>query len=63
MANDQIERLPWKNDVKNYTGCNFAYADLTYHIPQFLAVDGKFTLKLSSQPAVLSRGSLRSKRY
>jgi hypothetical protein len=41
MASDQIEALPWKNDVTNYTGCNFAYADLTMHLPRLLTVDGR----------------------
>jgi hypothetical protein len=41
MASDQLENLPWKDDVENYIGCNFAYADFTNNLPQLVAVDGK----------------------
>jgi hypothetical protein len=41
MASDQLRNLPWKNDNKNYIGCNFAYADLTNNIPRLLTIDGK----------------------
>jgi hypothetical protein len=54
MANDNAERLPWKNDVVNFTGCNFAYADLTTHLPQMLAVAGR----LHAQTFVAASGAI-----
>ena len=41
MVSDQHERLPWKDDAKNFIGCNFAHADLANNLPRLLTIDGK----------------------
>jgi hypothetical protein len=41
MASDQVQELPWKDDVENYIGCNFAYGDLMNNLPRLLTIDGR----------------------
>jgi hypothetical protein len=41
MRTEQLEEFPWKDDAKNFIGCNFAYGDLMNNLPRFLTVEGR----------------------